>query len=166
MLERTPSTPPILIRSDLTSVSVPGCNPIAAFETVNVDWTFLPAAVSTCPGRAISFPGKPVTTRSHDDATGCCYRIVPGIPPSTTMICPVMEVAVTNTMTCAAMSSAWPTRPSTAYRRAPAATASGRRLAMRVSSTSPGATQLTATSGAMATARQRVRWVSPALLEE
>jgi hypothetical protein len=35
---------------------------------------------------------------------------------------------------------------------------------MRVPSIRPGATQFTVTSGAMATARQRVRWMRPALL--
>ena len=39
----------------------------------------------------------------------------------------------------------------------------GRRLAVaRVPSSRPGATQLTSTSGASATAMQRVRWISPA----
>ncbi len=84
----------------------------------------------------------------------------------TTTVCPVIDVDVTNVSTCAAMSSAWPTRPSTACARAPLATASGKRFAIRVFSTSPGATQLTATSGAIATARQRVRWLRPALLDE
>src|SRR5947208_17183775 len=37
---------------------------------------------------------------------------------------------------------------------------------MRVPSTNPGAIQLTVTSGASATARQRVRWINPALLAE
>src|SRR5215831_13806392 len=39
-----------------------------------------------------------------------------------------------------------------------------RREVIRVPSMSPGATQFTETSGARATARQRVRWISPALL--
>ena len=42
--------------------------------------------------------------------------------------------------------------------------ASGTRSAMRVPSTNPGATQLTVTSGANATAKQCVRWISAALL--
>jgi hypothetical protein len=57
-------------------------------------------------------------------------------------------------------------RPSTACSRARAATDGLRQPpAMRVPSMSPGATQLTVIAGASATARQRVRWMSAALLE-
>ena len=43
-------------------------------------------------------------------------------------------------------------------------TCSGRKLAVaRVPSSNPGATQLTSVSGAIATAMQRVIWISPAL---
>jgi hypothetical protein len=48
--------------------------------------------------------------------------------------------------------------------RARSVTGCGSRWAMRVPSMSPGATQLTVMLGASATARQRVRWISAALL--
>ena len=82
------------------------------------------------------------------------------------MTWPVTESARQKVTTCSAMSSTLAVRPSTACRRAPSATAGGSRFARRVPSTSPGATQLTVIDGASATARQRVRWISPALLAE
>ena len=59
--------------------------------------------------------------------------------------------------TLASMSCALAVRPSTACALAWRFVSSGTRSAMRVPSTRPGATQLTVTSGASATARQCVR---------
>ena len=92
--------------------------------------------------------------------------IAPGMPPSTTIVWPVIVSARHSSTVASAMSTALPTLPSTAWRRAPSATASGRRCAIRVPSTRPGATQFTDTAGAIATARQWVRWIRPAFEHE
>ena len=63
------------------------------------------------------------------------------------MVWPVIDVDCTKASVWLAMSCAWPTRPSTAVWRAPSATLLGKRAAIRVFSTKPGAIQFTATSG-------------------
>src|SRR5438067_1049082 len=94
-----------------------------------------------------------------------CLRDGQNNPASITTVWPVTLSARQNVTTWFAMSPASAERCSAASRRARSTTSGGIRAAIRVPSTRPGATQFTVIVGASATARQRVRWISAALLD-